>query len=55
MATGGGDHRTKAAVLFITPTRISVGGELGGPSSVLPIDFYGLNECKFQTIKENLK
>lgn len=36
IANGGGDHRTKAAVLLITPTRISVGGALGGPSNVLP-------------------
>lgn len=32
---GGGDHRTYAAVLFITPTRTSVGGDDGIPSIVL--------------------
>lgn len=32
---GGGDHRTYAAVLFITPTLTSVGGEDGTPSIVL--------------------
>lgn len=39
IAIGGGDHRTNAAVLLITPTRISVGGELGGPSNVLPFEY----------------
>lgn len=40
IATGGGDHLTKAAVVLITPTRISVGGLDGGPSNVLPIKKY---------------
>lgn len=37
MCGGGGDHRTNAAVLFMTPVRTSIGGEDGGPSSVLPV------------------
>lgn len=50
MAAGGADHRTKAAVVFITPTRISVGGELGGPSNVLPVEQREKNEFE----KKNL-
>ena len=34
---GGGDHLTYAAVLLITPTRTSVGGDDGMPSIVLAV------------------
>lgn len=46
---GGGDHRTYAAVLFITPTRTSVGGEDGTPSIVLAI-----KDTKLQLYKMNI-
>lgn len=50
IAIGGGDHRTNAAVLLITPTRISVGGELGGPSNVLPFGMKQKKKCSYKFV-----